>query len=277
MSKKLVVLLTTLAAGWLWASEPATSSTSTSATASTLGKRPVSESAAEAISTSEKRARSLPHPASVQACFAPRDKILDEIAPLLNNAKNQILIAMYTFTSQSIINKLIELKSKVDIQIIFDQNTLEREKNLVDDLLYENILPIVYPRRQSTMHNKFMVIDDTWVVTGSANFTTAAFGNSSSYSNYENIVIINSNEIAQEYHEEFNRIKDKTLHLYLNIIASSNPLSIEPWLKELAKKLYQENNQFKQIIYEHWDRFNQHEKNRLQQFFRWRVQPWQRC
>jgi phosphatidylserine/phosphatidylglycerophosphate/cardiolipin synthase-like enzyme len=116
-----------------------------------------------------------------------------------------------------------------------------------------------------------MVIDDTWVVTGSANFTTTAFGSSSSYSNYENIVIINSNEIAQEYHEEFNRIKDKTLHLYLNIIASSNPFSIEPWLKELAKKLYQENNYFKQLVYERWEKFQKYEKIRLQQFFRWRV------
>jgi phosphatidylserine/phosphatidylglycerophosphate/cardiolipin synthase-like enzyme len=51
------------------------------------------------------------------------------------------------------------------------------------------------------MHHKFLVIDDTNVITGSFNWT-----NQASKSNMENIVVVEDQNIAKKYINEFNRI-----------------------------------------------------------------------
>ena len=54
------------------------------------------------------------------------------------------------------------------------------------------------------MHNKFIIIDDTIVVTGSMNFSTTGF----SGFNTNSLAVINSKEIANIYKTEFNQMLD---------------------------------------------------------------------
>lgn len=51
------------------------------------------------------------------------------------------------------------------------------------------------------MHNKFCVIDDEVIITGSYNWTVRA-----DLENDENLLIIHSREIAKKYKEEFERL-----------------------------------------------------------------------
>jgi phosphatidylserine/phosphatidylglycerophosphate/cardiolipin synthase-like enzyme len=51
------------------------------------------------------------------------------------------------------------------------------------------------------MHNKVVIVDERYVVTGSLNFSTNA-----ETSNDENVLIIDNPEIAKLYMKEFERI-----------------------------------------------------------------------
>jgi phosphatidylserine/phosphatidylglycerophosphate/cardiolipin synthase-like enzyme len=63
---------------------------------------------------------------------------------------------------------------------------------------------IKMPAEYGRMHHKFIVIDGKRVLTGSYNFTTAA-----TVANYENLVLIASEPIAQAFGQEFDRITSK--------------------------------------------------------------------
>jgi len=54
------------------------------------------------------------------------------------------------------------------------------------------------------MHNKYAVIDDNIIITGSFNWSDHAIK-----SNYENLIIIESEELANKYNENFNMLWNK--------------------------------------------------------------------
>ncbi len=51
------------------------------------------------------------------------------------------------------------------------------------------------------MHNKLIIVDDRYVITGSLNFSTSA-----EESNDENVVILDNPEIARLYVQEFDKV-----------------------------------------------------------------------
>jgi phosphatidylserine/phosphatidylglycerophosphate/cardiolipin synthase-like enzyme len=52
------------------------------------------------------------------------------------------------------------------------------------------------------MHNKYLIVDQKVVITGSYNYTTAG-----TILNYENIVVIESSQIARQFYQNFTEIK----------------------------------------------------------------------
>jgi phosphatidylserine/phosphatidylglycerophosphate/cardiolipin synthase-like enzyme len=67
-------------------------------------------------------------------------------------------------------------------------------------------IPVLGDRRESTMHNKFVVIDRVEVWTGSLNFTI-----SDVYRNNNNLIRIRSAQMAENYTAEFNEMFEQDL------------------------------------------------------------------
>ena len=77
------------------------------------------------------------------------------------------------------------------------------EMKLIEWLRSEGI-PVTLIRtagEYSAMHNKFMVFDLRWVVTGSYNYTTVA-----QVSNWENLVWLDSPDMAEQYKQAWDAI-----------------------------------------------------------------------
>jgi len=125
-----------------------------------------------------------------------------EFFGLLDNAKHQVLIAMYWITDDFVVDKIIKAKKRgVNMQVIFDESTLQYSADLVRKFINNGITPIVFPSSapaasESLMHNKFLVFDGKKVWIGSANFTKKAFDPASIRFNHENIVVIDSLIVA---------------------------------------------------------------------------------
>lgn len=115
-----------------------------------------------------------------------------------------MLIAVAWFTNQTIGNEILN-KRDIDIEIVVDDNKTNRncpnllkiQEAKIDLNFIKNLNKIYY-----LMHNKFCVIDNKHVISGSYNWTKNA------NTNDENITIISDKPTAAIYAQEFRRIKD---------------------------------------------------------------------
>jgi hypothetical protein len=89
-------------------------------------------------------------------------------------------------------------------------------------LKYENCKLYILPTAtQRLMHNKFCVIDGTWVITGSYNWSDKA------ETNYENVLLLENTEVASQYQQYFDKLKGKANHIadFKAYVAGNNQIS----------------------------------------------------
>ena len=209
----------------------------------------------------------------LQVYFAPQNqiKITNTLFDLLDNAKKQILIAIYWITDNAIIEKIIAAKRRnIDVQIVIDETTPQVD-DIITQLLQNDIVPIICPSKPpyntGIMHNKFVAIDATKVFTGSANFTQAALSSSAIKNNFENVMIINSTDIAQKFIDAFVTMKQDIFDFYVGIIALNNPNQLPNWMSDLIPTVYQKQDLMKQSVSQQTNNYNAKEQRRINNFF----------
>jgi phosphatidylserine/phosphatidylglycerophosphate/cardiolipin synthase-like enzyme len=216
----------------------------------------------------------------VQVYFVPENQVAmnRELVALLDNARRQVLIAMYWITEDSIIDKLIALKRKgIDVHLIFDESSNE-SINLINRLLHNSILPVIFPSKSMLgigfMHNKFLVIDNAIVWTGSANFTKTAINSENRFSNHENVIILHSEDIAQKFTQAFFNIEKHTFNLYIMFIANNAAEFLPRWINQLVPLLYQINPRLQSLLGEVFVEFTPFQKDQINKFFK-DMRPWE--
>lgn len=128
------------------------------------------------------------------------EKIQSNILETLDKAKVSISVAVAWFTNVKLYNKLIEKKEQgVDVRIVINNDGVNKKHGI--DMSQINVVEIK-SERGGIMHNKFCVIDNQIVITGSYNWTDNA-----ELKNAENINITeNDNALATKYSVEFNKL-----------------------------------------------------------------------
>ncbi len=134
------------------------------------------------------------HDVPVKVCFTPESQCTPGIVDAINSAKSSIFVQAYSFTSAPIANALVAAKKRgVDVRVIIDKRTEETKGAKVKTLLTGNV-PVLIDVVPGIAHNKVMIIDDAYVLTGSFNFTQAA-----DTRNVENILLLQDPELAKLY------------------------------------------------------------------------------
>jgi len=140
----------------------------------------------------------------IQVYFSPNGGCQDAVIQQITNAKSEILVAMYYLTEGDITKALINAKEQgINVQVFLDQSQLT-EKYAKGKMLSNNGVSVRYDNWQGLMHNKFAVIDDSIVITGSFNWTATAEAE-----NNENLLVIKSSELAKKYKDEFLKLWNK--------------------------------------------------------------------
>jgi len=121
-------------------------------------------------------------------------------------ARESIRMAAYAFTRTRIASALVDAKRRgVDVQIKMDAQQAEYPSavRLLEYLKERGISVTLISVKGdfSAMHNKFLVIDKRYVITGSHNFTTTAGS-----ANWENMLFVDSPVIAARYAEAWQTI-----------------------------------------------------------------------
>ncbi|WP_165973937.1 phospholipase D-like domain-containing protein [Marinitoga lauensis] len=117
------------------------------------------------------------------------------IKKLLDGAKKFVWAAIYDINYYPFIQELKKLKKKgIDVKVVYELNNLNSYINGLDNSGIET----KHDKNYKLMHDKFIIIDGYCVLTGSTNFTNNGFKYNSN-----NSIVIFSNELAQDYMNEF--------------------------------------------------------------------------
>ena len=137
----------------------------------------------------------------VTVCFAPTSRtspwgIDDALVSLIQNATQSIDAAFYELQLPSVADALIARKAAgVAVRIVSDSDYQNRDS--VQRCIAAGIA-VVFDERNAFMHNKFCVIDNRVVWTGSTNITENGM-----YRNNNNALQIEIPEVAKAYSGEF--------------------------------------------------------------------------
>jgi phosphatidylserine/phosphatidylglycerophosphate/cardiolipin synthase-like enzyme len=140
----------------------------------------------------------------VQVYFAPEDKVISRLVPLIENAQDSIYFMAFSFTHQELgAAMLAQAEAGVHVTGIFETRGSETQYSELPALYCAGV-PVRQDGNPGAFHHKVIVLDEEIVITGSLNFSTSA-----DKSNDENVVIITSRSIANQYLREFERRWDE--------------------------------------------------------------------
>lgn len=146
--------------------------------------------------------------------FSPDDDVEQALMQLIKEEQKGLKIAIFSFTNKNIAQALIDAHQRgIHVQVVCDPAQGKDRYSKIAMLKEAGIQVFEYDpnyvkdMRSNLMHHKFMIVGDDRTVTGSYNWTKAA-----NERNQENIVILKDKEIAQKFHEQFDRLKGRCVH-----------------------------------------------------------------
>jgi phosphatidylserine/phosphatidylglycerophosphate/cardiolipin synthase-like enzyme len=124
----------------------------------------------------------------------------DTICSLINSAANSIDLAVWDNGSSNIVNALNNAYNR-GVVVRYISSTNSSNSALPGLNINIPLLKRTAVLTNHVMHNKFIIVDNLHLLTGSMNFGTGSIVN-----DYNNIVIIDDAAIAQNYRTEFNEM-----------------------------------------------------------------------
>jgi len=168
---------------------------------------------------------------SIQVFFSPDGGAREAILKEIERAEKEINIAMYIFTDRELSNSLVSAKERgVKIKVLLDGKSAEEISYSKHYFLSENNINVRLDKAHASygdkyegiMHNKFAIIDNSTLITGSYNWTHSA-----EELNDENLLIIKDEKRL------IHKFSGKFIELWEISKTLQKPIKINPY--DLAK------------------------------------------
>jgi phosphatidylserine/phosphatidylglycerophosphate/cardiolipin synthase-like enzyme len=153
-----------------------------------------------------------PHPTltiddtQVDTYFSPDDGVQAALLPLLSNAQESIYFLAYSFTSNQL-GDVVRAKAGEGLTVegVMDAEQIASNQGTEYDPFKQADLMVREDGNEGLMHHKVFIIDGKIVAFGSYNFSQSA-----ETSNDENLIVVYSEPIAQQFIQEFMRVWKQT-------------------------------------------------------------------
>jgi phosphatidylserine/phosphatidylglycerophosphate/cardiolipin synthase-like enzyme len=134
--------------------------------------------------------------------FTSEDGALEQgIIPVVNFAQSSIRFLAFSFTDYPLANAMIaRAQNGVSVAGVYEKVGSDTEASEFDTL-YCGGVAVRRDGNSGFMHDKVIVVDGRYVITGSMNYSTSA-----EESNDENVVILDNPEIAGLFLQDFERV-----------------------------------------------------------------------
>ena len=134
----------------------------------------------------------------IKVLFSPNGGCQEAVIQEISQAQKTINIAMYNLTTREISQELVNAKARgVQIRIFLDQGE-GNGKYSKGRYLMDKGVDVRFYAGTGLMHNKFAVIDNKVLITGSFNWTASA-----ERDNQENLLIITDENVIKQYAQRF--------------------------------------------------------------------------
>jgi phospholipase D len=148
--------------------------------------------------TSKSCSCSKPEDQLIQVCFTPGGQCRQFVEETIAQARHTISVQAYFFTAPAIAKALITAHQRgIIVKILVDRSQLTTKGSKIPFFLQKGI-PVWVDRVQGIAHNKVMILDDDYVLTGSFNWTDAA-----QQCNAENLILIKDHHTNQAYQQNW--------------------------------------------------------------------------
>lgn len=141
-----------------------------------------------------------PTPKDGDVCFSPDEQCDAKLIKFIQSAQSSIDIAIYDITLEQLVHQLLIQSKKLQIRVLVDKRQSKEPKSLVS-LLVKGGISVRYGHQKGIMHNKFVVIDNKMLETGSFNYT-----NHATVANSENQIYLSTPQVVKRYHDRFEKI-----------------------------------------------------------------------
>ena len=150
--------------------------------------------------------------------FSSQDHLAEELISMIEKERKSIKAAVYCLTHRGIVKAFKQAQERgVVIEVIVDPYSLRSKSVLkqIDKVSFPVFVWSPEPqyrelsggrrvkKRKSLMHDKFCILGDDRVWTGSFNFTLDA-----ATAHQENALVVESRDVASAYLSEFEKIKE---------------------------------------------------------------------
>lgn len=143
-----------------------------------------------------------PKPKYMDCMFFPNKKNVDRIVKYISMAKKTLLICIFTLTNDDLAKAVMDRKKAgVDVRMITDDECASAKGSDIQRMADAGIPIRTDDAPTYHMHDKFMVVDESFVMTGSFNWTYSAGAH-----NQENLAIIDNKYYVDKYSAEFNKL-----------------------------------------------------------------------
>jgi len=138
----------------------------------------------------------------VWVVFTSEDGALEQaIIPIVGSAQSSIRFLAFSFTDFPLANTMIaRAQSGVSVAGVYEKVGSDTDAAEFKTLFCGGV-SVRRDGNPSFMHNKVIVVDERFVITGSLNYSTSA-----EESNDENVIIIDNLDVARMYLQDFDRV-----------------------------------------------------------------------
>ncbi|MDO8625101.1 MAG: phospholipase D-like domain-containing protein [Candidatus Diapherotrites archaeon] len=146
-----------------------------------------------------------PAPESTTVYFCPHEDCQHALLEQINDSQQTIDIAIYSFTDADIADALIAAKDRgVRVRVVFDSGQAKSQYSEDETLEQKGIAIKRLDNNRGILHDKFAVLDQKTVATGSYNYSE----NARKYNN-ENLLILQDRALGTQYETEFEYLWNK--------------------------------------------------------------------
>ena len=140
-----------------------------------------------------------PKPRYLDAFFFPNERNIEKLVTYLTKATKSLKICVFNLTNDRLAQAIADAKKRgVDVRLISDDECMSNQGSDVSWLATQGVPVRTDDNPSFHMHNKFAIIDDTHLITGSFNWTVQA-----GKSNQENILVVDHPYYIEKYNAEF--------------------------------------------------------------------------
>lgn len=159
--------------------------------------KPAQEEVAERSSDSAE----IKAPQDLDVCFAP-DEFCDlKLVKFIESAEKSIDVGIFDINLDQLVHTLlVKSKKGVAVRIVVDQRQSKGTHSLVSTLI-KGGADIRYGKQRGIFHNKFVIVDEKMIETGSFNFN-----NHAALANQENQIFLANPAIVKRYKDRFDSI-----------------------------------------------------------------------